>query len=125
MMDEVVLTEDDLKRLERRFGSAVRLMGSWNSDGTFGYASIPLSAVGKAAEDLGTPDVILDLSRTKHMPERTAAFIELLRTFGSPLIAAVVAASRACSPEWTRNSRAAATAANPAEPIALVRTAAA
>jgi len=93
MMKEVVVTEDELRRLEKRFGSAVRLMGSWNSDGTFGYASVPLSAVARAAEDLGNPDVILPLSRLKHMPERTTAFIELLHTFGSPLIAAIVAAS--------------------------------
>ena len=32
MMEEIVVTEDDLRRLETRFGSAVRLMGSWNSD---------------------------------------------------------------------------------------------
>ena len=125
MTEEVVVTDDELRRLEKRFGSAVRLMGSWNSDGTFGYASVSLSAVGRAAEELGNPDVILALSRLKHMPERTTAFIELLRTFGSPLIAAIVAASRECSPEWIKNSRAAAIPANAAEPRALVRTAAA
>ena len=58
MMEEIVVTEDDLRRLEKRFGSAVRLMGSWNSDGTFCYASVPLSAVRRAAEDLVNPDVI-------------------------------------------------------------------
>ena len=124
-MKEVVVTEDDLRRLEKRFGSAVRRMGSWNSDGTFAYTSVPLSAVERAAEDLGNPDVILALSRPKDMLERTAAFIELLHTFGSPLIAAIVAAPRECSPEWTKNGRAAATPANVAQPKALVRTAAA
>ena len=63
MMEEIVVTEDDLRRLEKRFGSAVRLMGSWNSDGTFGYASVPLSAVRRAAEDLVNPDVIATLAR--------------------------------------------------------------
>jgi hypothetical protein len=30
-------------------------MGFWNSDGTFGYAGVPLSAGGGAAEDLINP----------------------------------------------------------------------
>ena len=98
MMEEIVVTEDDLRPLEKRFGSAVRLMGSWNSDGTFFYASVPLSAVRSAAKDLVNPDVIATLFRCNHMPERTTAFLELLNTFGSPLIAAIVAAYR----EWMR-----------------------
>jgi hypothetical protein len=100
MIEEIIVAEDDLRRLEKRFGSAVRLMGSWNSDGTFGYASVPLSAVRRATEDLVNPDVIPTLSGLQQMPERTTAFLELLHTFGSPLIAAVVAAYRECS--WKR-----------------------
>src|SRR5271157_5536356 len=103
MMEEIVL----------------RLMeanGSWNSDGTFGYASVPLSAVRRAAEDLVNPDVIPTLSRPKHMPERTTAFLELLHTLGPHLIAAIVAAYRECFPEWMRNGRAASLPANAAEP---------
>jgi len=125
MMEEIVVSEDDLRRLEKKFGSAVRLMGSWNSDGTFGYASVPLSAVKRAAEDLVNPDVIPALSRLQQMPERTMAFLDLLHTFGSPLIAAIVAAHRECSAERMRNSRAASLPANAAEPKPLVRTAAA
>jgi len=34
MMEEIVVAEDDLRRLEKRFGPEVRLMGAWNSDGT-------------------------------------------------------------------------------------------
>ena len=124
MMEEIVVTEDDLRQLEKRFGSAVRLMGSWNSDGTFGYASVPLSAVRRAAEGLMNLDVVATLSRLKHMPERTTAFLGLLNTFGSPLIAAIVAAYRECSPERMKNSRAASLPANAAEPRPLVRTAA-
>ena len=125
MMEEIVVTEDDLRRLEKRFGSAVRLMGSWNSDGTFGYASVPLSAVRRAAEDLVNPDVSRALSRLQQMPERTTVFLGLLHTFGSPLIAAIVAAYRECSPERMRNGRAASIPANEAEPRPLVRAAAA
>ena len=44
-MEAIVLTDDDLKRLETRFGPIVRKMGPWNSDGIFGYESVPLVAV--------------------------------------------------------------------------------
>ena len=125
MMEEIVVTEDDLRRLERRFGPAVRLMGAWNSDGTFGYASVPLSAVRRAAEDLAHPDVIPALSRLQQMPERTTMFLELLYTFGFPLIAAIVAAYRESSPDRIGNGRAASLPANAAGQRSLVRTAAA
>jgi hypothetical protein len=125
MMEEIVVTEDDLSRLEKRFGSDVRLMGSWNSDGTFGYASVSLSAVRRAAEDLVNHGVIANLCRPKQMPERTTEFLELLNTVGFPLISAIVAAYRECSPERMGNSRAASLPANAAEPRPLVRTAAA
>ena len=49
-MKTLVIPEDDLKRLERRFGPDVRRMGPWNSDGVFGYTSISLGAVESAAE---------------------------------------------------------------------------
>ena len=125
MMEEIVVTDDDLRRLEKRFGSAVRLMGSWNSDGTFGYISVPLSAVRRAAEELVSPDAIADLSRPKHMPERTTAFLELLSALGCPLIAAIGAAYRECSPEWMTNGRAASSPPIAAVPRPLARTAAA
>ena len=123
-MEEIVVTEDDLRRLERRFGSAVRLMGSWNSDGTFGYTSVPLAALRKAAEDLANAALIADLASLQHIPERTTAFLELLHTFGSPLIEAVVAAYRECSAECVNRNRAIAVSANAEAPTSLVRTAA-
>ena len=46
-MNEIILTDDDLKRLEKRFGPAVRHMGSWNSDGTFSYLAVPITTVQK------------------------------------------------------------------------------
>jgi hypothetical protein len=125
MMEEIVVTEDDLKRLEKRFRPEVRLMGSWNSDGTFGYASVPLSAVRRAAENLVNPDVIAALTRPRHTPERTIGFLELLHTFRSPLIAAIAATYQECSPERMRNARSASLPAKAAEPRALARTAAA
>lgn len=124
-MEEIILTDDDLRGLEKRFGSAVRLMGPWNSDGTFGYTTVPLPAVRKAAEDFTDAAAIMDLSRLNHMPERTTAFMELLHTFGSPLIAAIVAAYRESSPVCVRAARPPAVPASAAEPRSLVRTAAA
>jgi len=69
-------------------------MGSWNSDGTFGYSSVPMVAVEKAAEALENPALILALFRLDHTPEQTKPFIELLETFGPALIGKIVAAYR-------------------------------
>jgi hypothetical protein len=98
-MELIVVTDDDLNRLERRFGPGVRRMGPWNSDGIFGYCSVPIIVVEKAAEALENPDLAVALSRLKHMTEQTKPFIELLETFGSILIERVVAAYRECSLE--------------------------
>jgi len=54
-MEAIYLTDDELKRLEARFGPLVRQMGPWNSDGVFGYASVPIVAVEKAAGTLANP----------------------------------------------------------------------
>ena len=48
-MKIIDIPDDDLKRLERRFGPDVRHMGPWNSDGVFGYASVSLGVVESAA----------------------------------------------------------------------------
>ncbi len=57
-MEAIFLTDDELKRLETRFGPAVRQMGPWNSDGVFGYASVSIAAVEKAAETLRIPMLV-------------------------------------------------------------------
>jgi len=92
-MEAIVLTDDELKRLERRFGPVVRQMGPWNSDGVFGYASVPIVAVEKAAETLGNPNLLLSLPRLR-TPERTKTFVELLDDFGSVFVERIVAAYR-------------------------------
>ena len=89
--EAILLTDDELKLLERRFGPRVRQMGPWNSDGTFGYSSVSIVAVQKAAETLQNPDLAVALSRIKCKPERTKPFIELLETFGPVLIERIVA----------------------------------
>jgi hypothetical protein len=55
----VILPDDELRQLERRFGPGVRHMGSWYSDGTFAYTSVPLIAVEQAAEALEDSGLIV------------------------------------------------------------------
>ena len=92
-MEAIVLTDDELQRLETRFGPVVRQMGPWNSDGVFGYASVPIVAVERAAETLENPNLLVALPRLR-TPERTKTFIELLENFGSVLVERIVAAYR-------------------------------
>jgi hypothetical protein len=96
-MEAIFLSDDELKRLEKRFGPVVRQMGPWNSDGVFGYASVPIVAVEKAAETLADPNLLTALSRLR-APERTQTFIELLENFGSVLVERIVRAYRDFSP---------------------------
>jgi len=98
-MKAIVLPDDDLRRLEKRFGSGVRQMGSWNSDGVFGYSSVPIVAVEKAAGAMDNAAVTKVLSRLKEAPERTKAFVELLESCGPVLIEKIAAAYRESSVE--------------------------
>lgn len=104
-MEAIVLSDDELKLLEKRFGPDVRQMGPWNSDGTFGHSSVPIIAVEKAAEALENPNLMVALSRIKQTPEQTKPFIELLETFGPALIERIVAAYRERSLELITGTR--------------------
>ena len=104
-MNTIVLTDDDLKVLEKQFGTIVRQMGTWNSDGTFGYVSIQVAAVEKVAEDSNDPNLIEAIARLQSAPARTRSFIELLEVFGSFFIERVVAAYRERSRELRSESR--------------------
>jgi Mn-containing catalase len=90
----IIVPDDDLKQLEKLFGPGVRRMGSWNSDGIFSYASVPIVAVEQAAESLNDPMVAKAVFRLKQAPERTKLFIELIQSFGPVLIEQIVAAYR-------------------------------
>jgi hypothetical protein len=94
-----ILMDEEVKRLERRFGPGVRLMGPWISDGTFGYCSVAMIAIEKAVEILDSPELMEAFSRLQDTLERTEAFIELLGAFGPALIDRIVAAHRQCSRE--------------------------
>ena len=104
-MKAIVLSDDELKLLEKRFGREVRHMGSWNSDGTFGHSVVPVVVVEKAAEALVNPDLTMALSRLMQTPERTKPFIELLGTFGPALVERIVAAYREHSLELIKGTR--------------------
>ena len=65
-MEAIFLTDDELKRLETRLGPFVRQMGPWNSDGIFGYASVSIMAVEKAAETLANPKATDSASAPAH-----------------------------------------------------------
>jgi len=92
-MEAIFLTDDELKRLETRIGPVVRQMGPWNSDGIFGYASVSIVAVEKAAEAYANPVLLTALSRLR-TSEGTRTFVELLEDFGPALVERIVDAYR-------------------------------
>ena len=59
----------------------------------FGYESVPMVAVERAAESLEDPNLLAQLPRLR-TPERTKTFIELLNGFGSVLVERIVSAYR-------------------------------
>ena len=95
-MESIVLTDDELKRLEKRLGPAVREMGPWSSDGVFGFATVSIVAVEKASEALQNSDLSLALPNLKSTSERSESFIEILEHGGSVLVEKIVAAYRGC-----------------------------
>ena len=88
-MEAIFLSDDELSRLEARFGPVVRRMGPWNSDGVFGYASVPVVAVEKAAETLANPHLLTALPRLR-TPEATKTLVEMLEDFGPALVERIV-----------------------------------
>jgi len=96
-MKTIVIPEDDLKRIESRYGPDVRRMGPWNSDGVFGYTSVSLGAVKSAAEVIGKSGLLEAVSRLKEAQEPVAAFVELVEAFGPDLIVKIKAAYSATS----------------------------
>ncbi|MGB7763370.1 MAG: hypothetical protein WBL61_26280 [Bryobacteraceae bacterium] len=96
-MKIIVIPEDDLQRLERRFGPDVRRMGPWNSDGVFGYSSVSLGAVESAAEAVGAPGLPEAVSRLQDAREPVAAFLDLVEAFGPDLVVKIKAAYSATS----------------------------
>lgn len=104
IMEVIILPDDELQRLEREFGRAVRQMGTWSSDGVFGYSSVPVSIVERVARGSNDPSIVEAVSRLKNSAERTKSFVELLQTFGPALIGKIVTACRECPLDSLRAS---------------------
>lgn len=96
-MKGIVLTDDQLKVLEKRFGPAVRKMGPWHSDGTFGYCWISLAFVERAAESRHDPGLMTALSRLNDPPDPATRFIAVLESFGRSLIESIADVYKRCS----------------------------
>ena len=77
----IIVSHDELKRLEACHGPEVWQMGTWNSDGVFGYTMVPAEAVEKAVEALCGPDIVEALACLKQSQQQTALFIELLSAY--------------------------------------------
>jgi len=104
MIELIILPDDELSRLETRFGPAVRRMGAWNSDGVFGYCSVSISIVEMVANESNDPAVALAASRLRSSGDRTSLFVDLLVTFGSCLIEQIASTYRACAVDLLPNS---------------------
>jgi len=91
-VSEIVLTDDDLRCLEKRFGPGVRQMGPWNSDGIFGYCSVPIAAVEKAACSLNDSVLLESIQELTATQDRTPRFMEMLQQSGVALIEQIVVA---------------------------------
>jgi len=100
-MTGIVLTDDILKLLEKRFGPCVRRMGEWNSDGTFGYSWISMADVAKAVDSIGDSRLETALSKLNEEPDQTVRFVALLETFGGSFIERISAVYRYGSVEVT------------------------
>jgi hypothetical protein len=91
-MTEIIVAEDYLRYLEKRFGPAVRYMGPWNSDGSFGYCSVGIAVIERALDSLCASGVDQCVRQLKEAPDPTGKFIELLQSYGTVLIERIVAA---------------------------------
>jgi len=91
-MKATVLPDDVLRHLEKRVAPVVRRPNPRNSDGIFSGSGIPMVAVEEALTALENPDLLLALFRLDCTPEQAMPFIDLLETFGAPLIQRILAA---------------------------------
>jgi len=92
----IIVPDDQLRRLEKQFGPEVWRMGSWNSDGVFGYCAVSVDEVETAAS--GDPALREALCGLQTSPDLSRAFLEMLESFGFPLIEKIVATHRECTP---------------------------
>jgi hypothetical protein len=87
----IVLSDEKLRVLERRFGPDVRQMGSWNTDGSFGFCAVPVAVLEEAAQAVGSPTLTEAIKSANSSEDRAMRLIEFLEAFGSKLVEAIVA----------------------------------
>jgi hypothetical protein len=85
-MNEIVIPEDDMRRLEKQFGPLVRQIGAWNSDGVFSYTTIPVVVLEQAAETLGDATLSISVAHLTESVMYTRNFVQLVENFGPILI---------------------------------------
>jgi len=79
-MQDIVISDEELTRLEKRFGPDIRQMGPWLSDGVFAYISVPIAAVEKAAQLLNDRSVLETVSHLRTSRQWTAGLMDLLQS---------------------------------------------
>ncbi len=90
----IVVPDDDLRTLGKHFGPDVRQMGTWNSDGVFGFCAVPLSVVEKITEEIGHPILAEAVQGLKKAENRTKPFVQIVREFGPSLVEKIAASYR-------------------------------
>ena len=91
MTELIIIPDDELGRLEEGFSCAVRRMAEWNTDGVFGYWSVPISVVENAARE-SSAELLEAASRLRRSGDRAKLFLGLLRSFGPALIEKITVA---------------------------------
>ena len=79
-MQDIIISDEELTRLESRFGPEVRQMGPWLSDGVFAYISVPIAIVEKAAELLQDRSVLETVCRIRTNRQWIAGLTDLLQS---------------------------------------------
>jgi len=92
MAELIIIPDDELSRLEQQFSCSVRRMGAWNTDGVFGYCSVPISAVERVARESSDPVLLEAASRLRNSDQRAKLFLGLLQSFGPTLIGKITTA---------------------------------
>ncbi len=110
-MKTIILPDEQVTGLEKMFGEKVRLMGAWNSDGVYGYLSIPIICIHRAAKALNIPHLMDHVLQVNQEAEngKPELFCKLLDQYGSILIEQITIAYRDLSSpvvDWQMPERA-------------------
>ncbi len=69
-------------------------MGTWHSDGVFGFCAVPVSLLEKAAKTIEDPTLAGAVQSLKRRDDRTQPFIEMMRVYGPALVQKIAASYR-------------------------------